>query len=156
MTTEPWTGEIPTGWTGGDPVTKWWRGSYVHLYRLRKPCAQCAAEMTIDVTAAALNGTAKNAGLRLQRCGECRHKSKHGEGGSRPRVADQPTTPGAVNGGELETLRMANAVMKQELDGLYGTVAELRGRLAQYELQPAMEALGGSQSRPLTFPWETT
>ena len=84
MTVENWTKELPNGWTGGEAKTKWWRGKFVHLYRLTKPCAQCNRPMVIDVTAAALEGTAQNAGLHLKRCPECRAASKNGT--SRPKA----------------------------------------------------------------------
>ena len=121
------TGLIPHGWTGGEAVTKWWRGKYLHLYRLRKNCAQCGKEMIIDVTKAAIVGTAKNAGLHLTRCPGCRGASK-GEGGtSRPTVKSEPM-PAAGNN-ELEMLRTANATMKEELEGLYMQIKELREQI---------------------------
>lgn len=159
---DDWTKPLPIGWSGGVAVTKWWRGNFVHLYRLHKPCAQCKLEMSIDVTQAALEGSAKNAGLQLKRCVTCREASKIG-GGSRPRTfVPEVTSPPGDN--ELETLRMANRVMKEELDGLYGRdrglfaeVQELKARLATYELQPAMvQAQNGTAISSVLpkMPWE--
>lgn len=125
------TGVIPYGWVGGEAVTKWWRGKHLHLYRLRKNCAQCGKEMILDVTKAAIMGTAKNAGLHLTRCPDCRAVSKEGGGTSRPTTRSEPTP--ASESSELEMLRTANATMKEELDGLYMQNKELRQRLASYE-----------------------
>jgi hypothetical protein len=160
---ENWTKELPQGWRGGEAVTKWWRGSMLHLYRLRKPCAQCADEMVIDVTAAALEGKAKNAGLLLQRCQNCRAAAKGGT--SRPRtnkapspaVSSQAPAQAAVSGadpGELAELKAerdeyAQSVMDQ--GQLIGTLKreneQLKARLAQYELPAAMAAAN-------KMPWE--
>jgi hypothetical protein len=65
-------GTMLHGWKIGEPITKWWRGKYIHLYRITKACAQCGQEMTLDVTKKALAGTAKNSGFQLTRCLECR------------------------------------------------------------------------------------
>lgn len=125
------TGLIPYGWTGGEAVTKWWRGKHLHLYRLRKNCAQCGKEMILDVTKAAIAGTAKNAGLHLTRCPQCRNASKAEGGTSRPTTRSEFTTP--TNDNELDALCTANATMKEELKGLYIQIKELRERLAGYE-----------------------
>ena len=123
------TGLIPHGWAGGEAVTKWWRGKHLHLYRLRKNCAQCGKEMILDVTKAAIAGTAKNAGLHLTRCPQCRNASKEEGGTSRPTTRSE-FTPVSDNA-ELETLRSANATMKEELEGLYVQLKELRQQLGQ-------------------------
>lgn len=120
------TGLIPHGWAGGEAVTKWWRGKHLHLYRLRKNCAQCGKEMILDVTKAAIVGTAKNAGLHLTRCPQCRAVSKSEGGTSRPTTRSEPVQ--VVDDNELETLRSANATMKEELEGLYAQIKELRGQ----------------------------
>ena len=105
------------GWKVGETITKWWRGKFLHLYRLRKACAQCGVEMVLDVTKAAIDGTAKNAGLHIVRCPGCRQSSPKGT--SRPVVlGSAPAAPIDVNA-ELEQLRMANKIMKEELDGFY-------------------------------------
>lgn len=151
-TIECWTGVLPDGWTGGQQLTKWWRGNYVHLYTLRKPCAECGREMRIDVTKAALEGTAKNAGLHLKRCAICRDAAKALRTNSRPHVEGQEgeVALDAAIGDVLATLRTANATMKEELEGVYAQNKELRERLARYELTPAMEAVASGQR----MPWE--
>lgn len=131
--TEDYKLPLPAGWTGGKSTTKWWRNKIIHLYRLHRPCAQCGVEMRIDVTRAALDGTAKNAGLHLKRCPDCRAKLKGADTSSRPAV--EGIQPGVFsNGGdEIEMLRTANATMKEELAGVYAQNKELRERLLRYE-----------------------
>lgn len=162
-------GPLPDGWSGGAPVTKYWNGDYIHLYRVTRPCATCSAEISLDVTKKALQGSTKNAGLLLRNCPQCRAERKAGGPGSRggksrPTV-DAPATPVQADTGELERLRMMVATMKAELDPLYARVREqfeeiqqLKARLAKYELQPAMGELqkvtasnGGLHSH---MPWE--
>lgn len=150
---EDYQGELPDGWTGGQALTKWWRGALVHLYTLKKPCAECKGEMRIDVTKAALEGRAKNAGLHLKRCATCRARSRALNTSSRPHVEGEVKNPfvatPAVEGSELDQLRTANATMKEELDGLYAQNRELRQRLEKYELAPAMAAVAAGR-----MPWE--
>ncbi len=147
MTHPAYEGELPEGWQGGEPVTKYWNGNFIHLYRVTRACATCQAEISLDVTKHALDGSKKNAGLLLRNCPKCRAERKAGGpgsrgGNSRPTAgaapAAQPT--GAVpadktliDTAELEKLRTANATMKEELDGLYMQNKELRQRLASYE-----------------------
>lgn len=149
-TVEDYQGELPDGWTGGQHFTKWWRGAYVHLYTLKKPCAQCGKEMRIDVTKAALEGKAKNAGLHLKRCAACRAASKALGSSSRPKVeGEEKHAFLPIVDNELEQLRTANATMKEELAGLYAQNRELRERLEKYELAPAMAAVAAGR-----MPWE--
>lgn len=144
---ENWTGPLPEGWTGGEQLTKWWRGQYVHLYTLRKPCAQCGREMRIDVSKAALEGTAKNAGLKLKRCKICRDASRALGSSSRPHVEGQERHAAPA---EQPTVDTMIATMKEELEGLYAQNKELRERLSKYELAPAMEAVASGRR----MPWE--
>jgi hypothetical protein len=72
------------GWKIGGPVTKFWRGKYVTLHRLSKPCTQCGIELTLDVSKAALDGTAKNSGIGLARCLGCRAAARLQGATSRP------------------------------------------------------------------------
>lgn len=152
MTTDL-TGLIPHGWAGGEAVTKWWRGKHLHLYRLRKNCAQCGKEMVLDVTKAAITGTAKNAGLHLTRCMGCREASKSEGGTSRPRTKDDPIETQiaaahvAAPPQEVEMyLKSIQALQGQlqELHAKYKAVfdenSKLKAKLAPYELAPAMEA----------------
>jgi predicted nuclease with TOPRIM domain len=169
-TAEPYKGDLPHNWTGGEAITKWWRGSLVHLYRLRKPCMQCSGEMTIDVTRKALEGEAKNAGLLLQRCPDCRAAAKGGS--SRPKIRlydgeQKPQNSATVQVAVMdntenealkarikeleaqdETLQMVNNTMREELNGLYAQLKELRERLARYELPAAMKAASENK-----LPW---
>lgn len=161
---ENYIGELPEGWTGGQAVAKWWRGKWVHLYTLRKPCAQCGAEMKIDVTKAAIEGTRENAGLNLTRCAPCRAAAKALRTNSRPRVEGEPPPRMLMriaepDPTEFEQLRMANATMKDELKGLYAQVRDLQTRLATYELAPAIEAMArspanGASNEVVKMPWE--
>jgi hypothetical protein len=72
------------GWKIGGPVTKFWRGKYITLHRLSKPCSQCGTELTLDVSKAALDGTAKNSGIGLARCLGCRAAARLQGATSRP------------------------------------------------------------------------
>jgi hypothetical protein len=57
-----------------------------------------------------------------------------------------------------ESLRMANKVMTEELDGLYADNKDLKARLAKYELQPALVAEHSGHASngvlPTKLPWE--
>lgn len=163
-TTDDYTGALPTGWTGGQHLSKWWRGKIIHLYTLRRACAECGSEMRIDVTRAALEGKAKNAGMHLKRCASCRAKARALGASSRPRVEGEviPRRVSQIaerNPPETdEELLTANATMKEELAVLYDQNKqlrdqnkELRDRLAKYELAPALEAVAGRAPR---MPWE--
>jgi hypothetical protein len=141
---------IPHGWHGGESVTKWWRGKYVHLYRLGKACAQCGLEMKLDVTKAALLGTAKNSGLHLTRCAECRQKNPR-DVTSRPttrsgtvRAEDPPYEPPADDNGpteemvlkestELTALRLQNEAFLRSVLALQRENEMLKARLAKHE-----------------------
>ena len=133
MTHAAYDGQLPDGWKGGDPVTKYWNGDYIHLYHVTRPCATCGAEISLDVTKKALDGTKKNAGLLLRNCPKCRAERKAGgvgsRGGKSRPVAGEPVAPASAPGvtEELEQLRTANATMKEELTGLYAQIKELRG-----------------------------
>ena len=90
---------LPEGWSGGDPVTKYWGGNYVHLYRVTRPCATCGAEISLDVTKGALDGSKKNAGLLLRNCPKCRAERKAGGVGSRGGRSRPVAEAGARRGG---------------------------------------------------------
>ena len=154
---EPFTGPLPEGWSGGEAVTKYWNGNFVHLYRVRRPCKTCQAEIRIDVTKAALQGFKKNAGLLLRNCPTCREARKGGIGSrggtSRPVApnAVQHTPATVVDVVTDETLRTINRTLEQEIDGLNMLLREANARLAKYELQPALVAAHQTESR---MPWE--
>lgn len=135
---EDYNGPFPKGWTGGQHVTKWWQGKHVHLYTVRKPCAECRNIMEISVTKAALEGKVKNAGLHLARCQHCRAKTKALGISSRPKTDAPPFEETPMIGIAAETsvdesLRTANVTMKEEITALYAENKELRQRLAKYE-----------------------
>lgn len=146
---EPFEGPLPDGWSGGEAVTKFWNGSFVHLYRVRRPCKTCQTEIRIDVTKRALQGFAQNAGLKLRNCPTCRETRKNGGVGSRGGISRPMATEviEALPGSELERLRNINHTLEQEVDGLNMLLREANGRLAQYEIQPALHAAN-------KLPWE--
>lgn len=140
--------------TTGDHVIK--GRTYKNLTEFSRPCAACAKPFSIFVTSRIASGFADSNSFGLKNCPEHRRNS-------------------AASGVDVEALRMANNVMKQELEGLYardtGLFAEnqaLKARLATYELQPAMAAVAdpysqlglGPREKPGTataqnkLPWE--
>jgi hypothetical protein len=147
-----WDGSFPDGWTGGAPVTKYWNGDYLHLYRVTRPCGTCSATISLDVSKKALQGFTKNAGLLMKNCPNCRAQRRNGGPGSRGGTS-RPTVSNVVAaqpGGDedLERLRMANATMTEELSYLYAELKELKVRLAKYELPAAM-----AQTAKEKMPW---
>lgn len=160
---EAFEGALPQGWSGGAPVSKHWRGTFYKLFRVTRPCATCGGIISLDVSRRALEGTAHNAGLRMTNCAECRaeQKAKPGGPGSRGGMSRPVVTrPERPNSASPDELKMANAVMTQELEGLYATVRELRStvvelrdRLTLYELQPAMQAVAAKMPWD-KLPWE--
>jgi hypothetical protein len=149
-----YTGPLPAGWTGGAAKSKWWRGKTVHLYTLKKPCAQCGKEMSIDVTRSAIEGTAKNAGLKLKRCQHCR--SNDPPANSRPLAKGPPPMrePEPAPPGIEEQYRTTIATMTEELNALHAMNRELRERLAKYELPEALRAM--ANGAPVhKMPWES-
>lgn len=148
------TGLIPFGWGGGEAVTKWWRGKHIHLYRLRKNCAQCQKEMILDVTKAAIMGTAKNAGLHLTRCPGCRGASKSEGATSRPFTRGEPETAPATtapaedfDNAELASLRAQNDMFVKSITALQAQIQPLKAeihalklKLAAFDLPTAMAA----------------
>lgn len=146
-----WQTGLLAGWTYDKPVNKWFQGSFRSAHRITRPCPTCSGTIELDVTERALEGKATNHGLALRRCKACRAALKQGPEAYQerkqtvPRVMGHPTT---MNTPELETLKMANKCMTEELDGLYLENKDLKTRLARYELQPAMEA---AQNK---MPWD--
>lgn len=143
-----WAAGLLAGWTYDKPVNKWFQGAFRHAHRLTRPCPTCSDTIVLDVTAKALEGKATNHGLALRRCKTCRKALKAGPqvyAERKAAIADKPTpvvvqpavqkdygnqspTVIAVGLSELETLRTANATMKEELEGLYMQLKELRGQ----------------------------
>jgi len=120
------TGSTVNGWKVGELVTKWWRGKFVHLYRVTKACAQCGREMDMAVTKAAIIGTSKNAGLHIARCQDCRTTTRPSNPMSRPMVREG--APINTDASEVERLRAINSTMQQEIDCLNEYVRELEAK----------------------------
>ena len=135
-------GPMPEGWHGGDPVTKRWRGDFLHLYRVTRPCATCGAKISLDVSRRALEGKAKNVGLLLRNCPTCRADRKAGGTGSRG-----GTSRPVVDGPAPENAHQILETMKAELNAAYDHIRELSARLSKYELQSAIE------TEAKKFPW---
>ena len=108
---------------------------YRNMEEWTRPCGVCGEKFNIYVRA---NGGMVNSSFGLKTCKEHR---------------GQKIVGGVLDTEELEKLRMANKVMKDELDGLYARNSALfaevqilkaenetlRNKFAPYELQPAME-----------------
>jgi hypothetical protein len=139
-----WTTGLLAGWTYDKEVNKWFQGAFRHAHRLTRPCPTCSETIVLDVTTKALEGNATNHGLALRRCKTCRKALKAGPQAYAVRkaaVADNPAPAPAQAAApapqvasavppeimqELETLRTVNATMKEELEGLYMQIKELR------------------------------
>lgn len=117
--------ELPDGWTGGLPVTKYWRGDYIKLYRVTRTCASCSSEISIDVTKKALQGKSKNAGLLLRNCPDCRDARRAGGVGSRGGTS-RPTVAEPV-------AKVASAPASDEVKKLKARVEELEMQLGEMD-----------------------
>lgn len=155
-TTVDWKIGPLAGWTYDKPVSKWFQGSFRNVHRLTRPCPTCTEIIPLDVTVKALRGDAKNHGLSLRRCKACRAALKHAPAEYAERramgagVAPIVQVNATVDSEAMEALRMANNVMKEELEGLYAKhktlFAEcqaLKARLSVFELQGAMTEVSG-------------
>lgn len=125
-------------WTQGNggPKTLGNR-TYKNLTEFTRSCATCKKPFSIFVTGKIAAGHADSNSFGLKNCPEHRRNRS------------------MAQGIDTDTLRMANNVMKAELEGLYARdkdlfaeVQALKARLSKYELQPAMIA---AQSK---MPWE--
>lgn len=165
-----WASGLLAGWTYDKPVNKWFQGAFRHAHRLTRPCPTCTETIVLDVTTKALEGKATNHGLALRRCKKCRTALKAGPEAYAVRkaeVADKPAPAQTVQAvaaapaidaaltEELERLRTANATMKEELDGLYMQLKELREieqpRQATPAVQPPKPVQYKLPSEPLTM-----
>lgn len=174
MTTDPlfqfnpstvdWTAGPLAGWTYDKPVQKWFQGGFRNVHRLTRTCPTCSGPIVLDVTEKALRGEAQNHGLALRRCKACRKALKDPVAYAAVKAQAAAVAPVVIVEGSQQNneLRMANATMKEELTGLYAVVAELRERLAKYELSEAMlEADGrlrssvGAASTGAHMPWDS-
>lgn len=105
---------------------------YRNMEEWSRPCATCKTSFSIFVRQ---NSTGINSNFGYRNCKDHR--------------GNRVSVDGAVvDNAELETLRSANNIMKEELDGLYAEAKELRASLAKYELQPALVAQSEKK-----FPW---
>lgn len=117
--------------------------TYKNLVEFTRPCVTCQQRFSIFVTKKIADGHADSNSFGLKNCEAHRR--------SRP----------ALDGPDGEALRMANSVMRQELEGLYARDKELfaenqllKAKLAQYELHGAVkEAATTNSALPTTFPW---
>jgi hypothetical protein len=116
--------------------------TYRNMVRFIRPCATCGEAFEIHVTESCADGAAHNSSFGLRNCAKHRMKM----------------TPSG-DGSEIERLRMANSIMKQELDYLYASERELKARLAKYESTTAFnpkESLARELARngKPKVPWE--
>jgi hypothetical protein len=131
------------GWTHDRDHDKVQLGKkqYRNMEEWARPCAVCGEKFSIFVRAN--SGTNSSFGLRT-----C--KVHRGE---------RPGANGMAAPGEVDALRTANATMREELDGLYVQLKELRDRLAKYELPAVMAVVSSAPQStsnsdlPKSFPW---
>jgi hypothetical protein len=129
-----------TAWTRGPAGPKTiGKKTYKDLVEFFRPCATCAEPFSIFVTSKIAGGQADSNSFGLKNCPKHRRNKSGAEGD------------------EVDTLRMANQVMSEELKGLYGRDKEqfaeiqaLKARLATYELAPAMAKVAVQNK----LPWE--
>lgn len=129
-----------TAWTRGPAGPKTiGKKTYKDLVEFSRPCATCSELFSIFVTAKIAGGHADSNSFGLKNCTKHR-RNKTG-----------------AQGDEVDTLRMANQVMSDELSGLYvrdkeqfAEIQALKARLAGYELQGAMIAVAVQNK----MPWE--
>lgn len=145
----PYDDPLPDGWKGGEPVTKYYNGSFMRLYRVTRPCATCGTEISIDVTGRALRGTKKNSGLLLRNCPHCRETRKAGGvgsrgGRSRP-TAQAPETLKIASASELERLQQEletaariKATMQEEITMAWEEIRKLEIKIKSLESRACM------------------
>lgn len=118
---------------------------YKNLVRFVRPCATCGEPFAIFVSQAVANGQATNNNFGLKNC-ELHRQTM-------------------VDKNEVEKIRSANVTMADELTAVYARnkalfeeLQVMKGRLAQYELTPALAAIGtvDTTNGALTskMPWE--
>ena len=105
--------------------------TYTNLVEFTRRCATCNAPFSIYVTKKIACGEADSNNFGYKNCELHRKSPVRG-----------------VASPELETLRMQNQVMKEELTGLYAKIRDLTDRLALYELPAAMQEVSKN-----SFPW---
>ena len=143
--------------------------TYRNMARFERPCATCGDNFPIFVTHKVADGGASSNNFQLKNCEKHRMKRVPFNGeASAAAPSDKPATGfprTTVQNGkyvtenavadEIDQLRMANNVMKEELDGLYtrnkelfAEIQVLKAQLAKYELGPAMAAMQNK------MPWQ--
>ena len=122
--------EWTEGTTGDHRIGK---RKYNNLTEYSRPCKTCGARFSIFVTKKIADGFADSNSFGLKNC------EKHRRGGGTPK-----------NVQENDTVNLVNTTMKKELEAVYRENAELRARMAKYELQPAMERAAQAHK----MPWE--
>src|SRR3974390_1513574 len=123
------TGTTIHGWTVSEPITKWWRGNFIHIYKIRRLCAQCGTEISMDVTKAAIEGTAKNSGFNITRCTACRISAPARTGNSRPTVASNPPPAELPPAPVEDTLSDLEAELRSDLFQARKKIADLERQL---------------------------
>lgn len=131
-------------WTRGPTGPQTIKGAnYKNLTEFKRPCVACGELFSIFVTQKIANGHADSNSFGLKNCEAHRR--------NRP--------PADTN--EVETLRTANATMREELVWRTAQVKELEARLAIYELPAMVKVIGcetvqntTNSSLPNRFPWE--
>ncbi len=121
-----------TGWIRCDPgPVRVGKKLYNHLVEFKRACGTCGDFFSVHVTAKIADGHSDSNSFGLRNC------PKH-----RRNAVANPLSDETV---------MANNVMREELDGCYAMIADLKARLAQYELAPAMAAQAALTNK---MPWE--
>lgn len=119
-----------TEWLRGPPGPKTIKGrEYKNLTEFSRRCATCEAPFSIYVTDKIAAGHADSNSFGLKNCPEHRR------------------TATRADNGEVEQLRMANSVMRQELEGLYARDKELFAENQELKARLAC----GAQNK---MPWE--
>ncbi len=124
-----------SGWTRGETGAVVIKGKkYPKLVAFTRACATCGQNFSVFVTEKIADGHADSNSFGLKNCEDHRRNRT-----------------GADNT-ELDMLRTANKTMSEELTAAYTQIRDLQARLNKYELQPAMEALAGSEKSLGTWP----
>jgi hypothetical protein len=148
----PFDGPLPDGWEGGEPVTKYYGGSFTHLYKVTRKCATCGTAISLDVSKQALQGKKKNSGLLIRNCMQCRETRKAGGRGSRGGTS-RPYTDAP------ETLKIASTEELERLTAELETAARIKATM-QEEITMAWEEIRKlevkieSLESPAKMPWE--
>lgn len=102
--------------------------NYKKLVEFTRPCKSCGQPFSIFVTAPIAEGFKDTNSFALVNC----EMHRRGSGSK-----------------ETDTLRAKDAVMTEELQGMYGIERELRSKLAAME-----QKIAALQNKPKKLPWE--